>query len=370
MTPTAAALAAVATVSTLALAGCGSDSDDSEGDGEESVVGVVATPADSPEAGNPVGEVSEGEPVTGLVRASLNNSAATAGGADGADGEPVPVAALEEDVLRIGSLAEVAGGDAEEVEVGDDCTTISGAVDGVVLGCGSQVRVFDTEGEETSSVEAPGTVTSATQSPSGTFLVTVEDSDKAYWLEDDGEEIRSETMTETADGVALVGNTRNADDDGNPEWRAALVDAAQSSVTDLDIDGNARMAALRNGQGLGKVSAGTAPDGVLVASDPRQSQALVYNFGDVIRHTQSVPTGDGTWAVLWDSPRELMWVSTTGDNTLTAYDLSTGTPESVGEVSTSADVRHIIDDGSGDLLLITADGSRELIPADDLPGKD
>ena len=55
----------MATVSTVALAGCGSESDDVEGD-EEGVVGVVATPSDSPEATNPVGEVSQGEPVTGL----------------------------------------------------------------------------------------------------------------------------------------------------------------------------------------------------------------------------------------------------------------------------------------------------------------
>ena len=369
MTPTAAALAAVATVSTVALAGCGSESDDVEGD-EEGVVGVVATPSDSPEATNPVGEVSQGEPVTGLVRASLNSS----GTADSdAEGEPVPVASLENGNLVIGSLADladVAGGDAETVAVGEDCTTISGTVDGVVLGCGSTVRIFDNEGTETSSVDAPGPVTSVTQSPSGTLLVSVEDSDKSYWLDTDGEEISSETMTDTADGVTLVGNTRNSDDDGAPEWRAALIDAAQSSVTDLGIEDQERKAALRIGQGVGTVSAGIDPDGVLVASDPRQGQALVYTLTDVIRHTQSVPTGDGTWAVLWDSARELMWVSTTGDNTLTAYDLSSGTPESVGDVSTSADVRHIIDDGSGDLLLITADGSRELIPADDLPRKD
>ncbi|MDN6511093.1 MAG: hypothetical protein L0K56_10360 [Corynebacterium sp.] len=60
-------------------------------------------------------------------------------------------------------------------------------------------------------------------------------------------------------------------------------------------------------------------------------------------------------------------MSTTGDNTLTGYDLSTGPPEEVGKVPTTSDVRHIIDDGSGDLLLVAADGTRELIPADDLP---
>ena len=49
----------------------------------------------------------------------------------------MPVASLENGNLVIGSLADladVAGGDAETVAVGEDCTTISGTVDGVVLG--------------------------------------------------------------------------------------------------------------------------------------------------------------------------------------------------------------------------------------------
>lgn len=353
-------MTAVVTVSALALAGCSSQvygPDEDEDDGE-SVVGVAAEPEDSPQEGDPVGSVAEGDEVTDVVRAGLGTE------------DTVPLATLQQGSLSIGSMQEIASGDADSTDLGEDCSTISGAVDGVVLGCGSTVRLFDSDGEETGSIDAPGTVTSAAQSPEGTLVVTVDDSDRVYWIDSDGEEIRSESMTDTADGVTLVGNTRNSDDDGEPQWRAALTDAAQSSVTDLDIEDNSRVAALRIGQGVGTVSAGIDPDGVMVASDARQGQALVYTMNDVVRHSQSVPTGDGTWAVLWDSGRQIMWVSTTGDNTLTGYDLSSGTPEEIGEVSTSANVRHVIDDGSGDLLLVTADGSRELIPASELPGKD
>ncbi|MCJ7859702.1 hypothetical protein [Corynebacterium kalidii] len=355
----------------LTLTGCaeqmfGTDGDDGpDGEGEV-VVGVPAEPLDSPDRPGPseaTGSLEDGDEVLGLVRAGL----VRAGLGDGVSADsPAPVAALEQGRLSIGTLGDVASGRATTVDVDDSCTTVSGAVDGVVLGCGTTVRVLDAEGEEQRRVDAPGEVTAAAVHPDGSLAVTVESDADVHWFSPDGESSGSEHITDSASALQLVGNTR----DGDPQWRAALVDAAQTSVTDIDIADRSRLAALRIGQGVGTVSAGTRPDGVLVASDPRRNQALVYTLTDVIRHTQSVPTGDGAWAVLWDSDRELMWVSTTGDNTLTGYDLSTGTPVAVGEVTTAPDVRHIIDDGSGDLLLVTADGTREYIPSDDLPRKD
>ncbi|AHW64174.1 Hypothetical protein CGLY_08645 [Corynebacterium glyciniphilum AJ 3170] len=364
-----AAAVALPAVAALTLTGCaeqmfGTDGEDGP-DGEgETVVGVAAEPSDSPGspgASDATGTLDDGDEVLGLVRAGL-------GDAVSAD-SPAPVAALEQGRLSIGSLDDLAAGRADTVEVDDSCTTITGAVDGVVLGCGTSVRILDTEGQEQRRVDAPGEVTSAAVHPDGTVALTVDSDSDVYWFTPEGEEAQSEDMTATASAMQLVGNTRN-DEDGDPEWRAALIDAAQTSVTDIDIADHSRLAALRIGQGVGTVSAGTEADGVLVASDARRNQALVYTLTDVIRHTQSVPTGEGAWAVLWDSEREVMWVSTTADNMLTGYELSTGTPVEVGQVPTAPDVRHIIDDGSGDLLLVTADGTRELISSDDLPRKD
>lgn len=363
----ATAAVAVPTVAALTLTACaeqmfGSDDDVEESGEGETIVGVAAQPGDSPDAGDVTGTVTDGEPVLGLVRAGVGDQVD--------EDNPAPVAALEQGRLLIGSLEEVASGDAEAVDVDDSCTTVTGAVDGVVLGCGSTVRILDGEGDELRSVEAPDDVTSAALHPDGSVAVTVESDSDVYWFDEDGDEVRSEDMTATGSSMELVGNTRNADDDGNPEWRAGLVDAAQTSVTDIDIADRSRVAALRIGQGVGTTSAGTAADGVLVASDARRDNALVYTLTDVIRHTQSVPTGPGAWAVLWDSEREVLWVSTTGDNQLTGYDLASGTPVEIGQVPTNADVRHIIDDGSGDVLLVSEDGTREQISADDLPRKD
>jgi hypothetical protein len=363
-----AAAVALPAVAALSLTGCaeqmfgtgGDDGPDGEG---ETVVGVAAEPSESPDsagASGATGSLEDGGEVLGLVRAGLGDSVS-------AD-SPAPIAALEQGRLRIGTLDDVATGQSDTVDVDDSCTSITGAVDGVVLGCGTSVRILDAEGQEQRRVDAPGEVTSAAVHPDGTVALTVESDSNVYWFTPEGEEARSEDMTATGSEMQLVGNTRNGED-GDPQWRAALIDAAQTSVTDINVADHSRVAALRIGQGVGTVSAGTAPDGVLVASDARRDQALVYTVTDVIRHTQSVPTGDGAWAVLWDSEREVMWVSTTGDNTLTGYELSTGTPVEIGEVETAPDVRHIIDDGSGDLLLVTADGTRELMSSDDLPRK-
>ncbi len=368
-----AAVVALPAVAALTLTGCaeqmfGTDGDDGpDGEGEV-VVGVPAEPKDSPGSpgspGEATGTLEDGDELLGLVRAGL--------GDDVTPDSPAPVAALEQGRLHIGSLGDVADGSAETVDVDDSCTTVSGAVDGVVLGCGTTVRILDAEGAEQRRVDAPGEVTAAVVHPDGSVALTVDSDSDVHWFSSDGEETRSEHITDSGSAMQLVGNTRNSDgEDGkDPQWRAALIDAAQTSVTDIDITDRSRVAALRVGQGVGTVSAGTRPDGVLVASDARRDQALVYTLTDVIRHTQSVPTGEGAWAVLWDSDREVMWVSTTGDNTLTGYDLSTGTPVEIGAVPTAPDVRHIIDDGSGDLLLVAADGTRELIPSDDLPRKD
>jgi hypothetical protein len=346
-------LLAGTTIAVLTLTGCSDqvyNNDDPDG---ETVVGVAATPGPSPDATSPAGAVTKGSPVQGMARAGAGEAGA-------------PVALLGHGSLTVGTLSAVADGSARTVEVPEACDRISSAVDGLTLACGDQVRLLDATGKETRTVDTGGTLTSAVAAPDGSVAVTKEGTDKVTWYGSDGGESGSESVTATGVDAVLVGNDRNDDHDG-VQWRGALVDAAQSSVTDIDISGHKRQAGLRIGQGVGTVSAGYLPDGVLVASDPRQDQALVYTMTDVIRHTQAVPTGPGPWATLWDADRGIMWVSTTGDNKLTGYRISSGTPVSVGDVPTVGAVRHIIDDGSGDLLLVGDDGSRELIDGKDLP---
>ncbi|WP_010118532.1 hypothetical protein [Corynebacterium nuruki] len=337
----------------LTLTGCSDqvyDNDDPDGD---TVVGVAATPGDSPAAVSPVGTVTGGSPVQGVARAGAGKSGA-------------PVALLGDGSLTVGPLSAVADGSARRVDVPADCDRISSAVDGVTLACGDKVLLLDATGKTTRTVDTGGTLTSAVAAPDGSVAVTKEGTDKVTWYGSDGAETGSESVTATGSDALLVGNDRNDDHDG-VQWRGVVVDAGQSSVTDIDISGHQRQAGLRVGQGVGTVSAGYLPDGVFVASDPRQDQALVYTMTDLVRHTQAVPTGPGPWATLWDADRQIMWVSTTGDNTLTGYRLSSGTPVSVGSVRTVAAVRHLVDDGSGDLLVVGADGSRELIDDKDLP---
>ncbi|AGP30771.1 hypothetical protein [Corynebacterium terpenotabidum] len=349
LTPTTVCTSVVALATVLTLTGCSGSDDDGDGG---SVVGVAATPAASPDTGtsDATGDVTDGTAVTALVRAGEDN-----------------VAALGEGTLTIGSLAEIADGSAAVTSVDSSCDSATGALDGVVLSCGETVKILDTTGRETRSIDVGSTVTAAAVVPDGTVAVTTEGSDMVRWYDAEGLEEKEESATSSAVGMVLVGNDRNATDDGTPQWRVAVLDAEQSSIIDIDMDTPQYNAGLRVGQGLGTASAGREADGVVVVSDPRSDQALVYTVTDVIRHTQAVNTGVSPWAVLWDSARQLLWVSTTGDNRLTSYSLSTGTPVEVGHVDTVADVRYIQDNADGDILLIAADGARELIPAADLP---
>lgn len=340
----------VALVAAVTLAGCSPTSGD-DGDGE-TVVGVAATPAASPEAPqDPAGTVRSGDAVRGLVRVDDDT-----------------VAVLGDKAVSIGSPAAVAAGSAKTVPVDSACTSLTGGLGAVTLACGDAVKILDASGRQTRSIEVGATVTAAAVVADGTVAVTTEGSGAARWYDADGRKTDEEGVTATPSGMLLVGNGRNAASDGaSDQWRVAVLDAEQSALADLDMEKRQFNAALRVGQGLGTASAGREADGVVVASDPRKGQALVYTFTDVVRHTQAVATGVSPWAVLWDSARQLMWVSTTGDNRLTAYSLSTGTPVAVGHVDTIADVRYMIDDANGGLLLIAADGTRELIPAADLP---
>ncbi|WP_297005913.1 hypothetical protein [uncultured Corynebacterium sp.] len=344
----------IALAATLTLAGCSGGADDGDG---ESVVGVAATPAASPATGEAVGEVTTGDAVTGLARIGL--------GKDAADTDAVAV--LGDGTLSTGTLREISAGSADTVTVDKSCDSVVSAPDGVVLTCGSTVSIRDADGKETRTLDIGSTVTAAAVVTDGTVAVTTEGSDKVTWYDAEGGKKHSEVTSATPSGMVPVGNERNTGDDGAAQWRVGVLDTGQSSVADIDMDKRQYNAALRVGQGLGDAAAAQAPDGVLVASDPRTDQALVYTFTDVIRHTQAVHTGPSPWAVLWDADRRLMWVSTTGDNQLTAYRLATGTPVAVGHVDTVADVRQIADAPDGDLLLIGQDGTRQLIPSADLP---
>lgn len=356
----------VAVVTTATLVGCSQQGSGDDGDGE-SVVGVAAQPAVSPAAAQDVaGSVRTGDPVRGVVR--IGRTTTDGGGSTDSEGKDKGLfAALGDGEVRIGSLTALADDSAKSVQVDPSCSSVTGTADGIVLGCGETVKLLDRAGKETRSLDIGATVTAAAANADGTVVVSTDGSDKVRWYDGEGGKVAEEGVSAHPTAMVPVGNARNSGADGGQQWRVAVLDAGQSSIADIDMDKKQYNAALRVGQGLGTASAGREADGVVVASDPRESQALVYTFTDVIRHTEAVPTGPGPWAVLWDSARELMWVSTTGDNRLTAYSLSTGVPVSVGHVDTVANVRYLIDGEDGSLLLIAEDGTRELIPNADLP---
>ena len=70
--------------------------------------------------------------------------------------------------------------------------------------------------------------------------------------------------------------------------------------------------------------------------------------------------------MLWDSKRQIAWVSTTSDNKLTGYKISSGTPEEVAALDTIANVRGVFDTAEGGMNIVGLDGSSQALSADDL----
>lgn len=314
-------------------------------DGNGPVVGVAATPAASPAAADPAGRTGRGAPVRDLARLGDDS------------GAPGDVALLREGSLEIGAPSDLVTGRGRTVDVPRECTTLSTTSRGVTAACGGSVIVVDGDGRTVRTVQVDGTATAAAVIADGTVAVAVEGRDRMQFYGADGAFLDDDPSSDSVDATVLL-------HDRNGGERLAAVDHAQSSVTEMRLSDRKYLAALRIGQGVGTMAAGSGTDGVAVASDTRQDQALLYTLDEVVMLHQSVPTGPSPYAVTWDSPRALMWVSTTGDNRLTAYRVDSGTPVEVRSFGTVRDVRRVVDGRDGSLLLTGDDGTLQMIPAD------
>ena len=91
--------------------------------------------------------------------------------------------------------------------------------------------------------------------------------------------------------------------------------------------------------------------------DVKGGQLLIYTAGDVVRLHNSTPVPEGPWAVAVDSARNLVWVTSTVDGVLTAYDISTGTALKAAQLPTVADAQALVVTADGDLVAYSASGA-------------
>lgn len=239
------------------------------------------------------------------------------------------------------------------VPVDDHCRSISASAQGVAVACEGHLYEYDSAGKQRRDLPISARVLSGTFLASGEAAASVEGESKLRFYSPEGEETGKTVVSRALEKVLLVRN------DAAPD-RVAVIDRSQSSISDVDVAKRSLNGALRIGQGVGSVAASPTDDGVVVASDAKQGQLLVFTMTDVVRLHQAAPTGKSPWAVQWDPTNAVAWVSTTEDNRVAAYSIASGTPLRVAEFATIANVRGIIA-AEGAITLVASDGATQYI---------
>ena len=263
-------------------------------------------------------------------------------------------------------VALVAAGDRVAVQLADPARLLIGDVEG-------------TDWTEDRTVELPADAGPATAGPDGAVVVPYADGvvvvpptgDErrisglgpvtAAALTDDGR-----LLTGTADGEVVVRDAEGAEQHRVRGLHSVdlLSVASDGSVTALsrpdtviasvDLSEDTAGPLLRAGKGAGMV-APFAGDSV-VASDTVGDALLVYST-DPVRLHQMFPVADAPWAVAEDASREVVWMTSTGTNTLQAYDLGDGFGSRRAEVATLRQPDSVVVTDSGTVVVGSAGGA-------------
>ncbi|MFT4125808.1 MAG: hypothetical protein QM662_06205 [Gordonia sp. (in: high G+C Gram-positive bacteria)] len=133
--------------------------------------------------------------------------------------------------------------------------------------------------------------------------------------------------------------------------QVVVLDPAQSSVTPVDPDTGELGAALRAGNGA--TNATVDHFGRILVANTRDGQ-LVGFFGAPLVMRLRYPVADGPFAVDYDDTRNLLWVSTTANNEVVAYDLASGEPAERLRVDTVAQPDALaVDDTTGTVYVLS-----------------
>ncbi|WP_182357123.1 hypothetical protein [Tomitella gaofuii] len=299
-----AAATALAAATLLALTACGSS-----GGRPDVPTRVPATPVAGPgSAQAPAGDV--------IVGTADVQALAVAGGDGDGDGLLAVQSAAPS---SIAVYAVDAPADPRRViEVPDDAAPMTRVADAdgrpappvvLVPAPGALLRV-DLATGATDTAHIDGDAISATGLPGGGYAVGTADG-TVYILGDDLSVDRTVTGFVSADSLAASGDA------------LLVLDAHQTSLTEVDPATGEHGAALRVGKGATRI----VSDGYgrVIALDTDGGQMLVYGLDPLINR-QLAPIGASPAALAADPARGLVWVTFTGTDEVAAFDLSTGEP--------------------------------------------
>ena len=300
------------------------------GDPNSAVYGQ-AEPADSPAAQKPAGKV--------LDFADVSDTAAV--------GDVLAV--RTKDTLAVGTQDDFESSQASRIDLAEHCGDLTASSQHFLLACGDKVLVLDPQkpnSPQELAVDEEAPVTVAAEASTGEIFVGSADS-ATIGVYKDGERTTDISVEGGSDQLISVPNPDGADG-------IVRVLRHDSTIQSLDWEKDRAGGRLRVGQGVGQIAGGDGA--VVVASDTVGKRIAIYTASDVIRLHQFGNTEGTPWAVAWDNERALAWITTTDNNLLHAYSVSTGVPELAGSVATVANAHNIAVLSDGTLVAASASG--------------
>lgn len=330
----AVSVALLGGLSIAVLAAC-SHNDDHATSSKAEDVSPTSVPSTSMPAGSTRELALPGPGVTDLVVSGQSEAPSIAG--------------LSGGKMVVGSVSAWTDGTPTVVDLADNCQDLSRAADGgYSVACQDHVLVFDEHGIKTRDIHLDGTATTAVVTKDVASVTLAGEKKVKYFSLKDTDQ-GGETTVPIGEGAAQSLLVDPDASSGKTKEMAAIFDKKQSSLTGVYPGENKQGSSLRIGQGAGKIAGGQ--NGVVVASSTALDSLEVFTADDILRKHQTIHTDSTPWGVAWDAATRTVWVTSTGKNTVTGYDISSGVPIKVATMSTIADAQSVVVDSDGGLLI-------------------
>ncbi|WP_010541763.1 YncE family protein [Dietzia alimentaria] len=287
-----------------------------------------ASPAESPQVSDP----REGEVITtpGSVRALL------------AVGDRVIAQVDGPPSLEIGDVEGTRWTPEKSVPLPEDAGVATVGTDGTVLVPHGDGVVLVAPGGEVRELDGLGAVTAAAQTADGRVLTGTSEGDVVVRDADGVEQHRIGGLT-SVDRISVAR-------DGS----VTVLSRPDTVIASIDLSDEVAGPLLRAGSGAGMLD--EFGERSVVASDTVGSTLLLFSTSPVRLH-QQFPVASAPWAVAEDASRGVVWVTSTGTNTVQAYDLGDGIGVRRAEVNTVRQPDSLAVTDSGTVVVGSADGA-------------
>lgn len=287
-----------------------------------------ASPAESPQVSDP----AEGEviPVPGSVRSLL------------AVGDRVVAQVDDPPSLEIGRVEGTRWVVEDSVPLPSEAGDATAAHDGTVMVPHSDGVVLVPADGETRDVNGLGPVSAAALTTDGRLLTGTPDGEIVVRGSDGAEQHRIGGLT-SVDQISVAG-----------DGAVTALSRPDTVIASIDLESDNAGPLLRAGRGAGVLD--EFGERSVVASDTVGGTLLVYSTSPVRLH-QQFPVAAAPWAVAEDASRGLVWVTSTGTNTVQAYDLGDGVGIQRADIATVRQPDSLAVTDSGTVVVGSADGA-------------